>query len=239
MNNDVVKLADLQYKCVQILPDIHAPWVHWKAFEHAVRWRDRHKPDLVVQLGDLTDQKIWSRWQSDTDDYSPSQEYDLALKALTKIHRHFPNMYILRGNHDDRIKHRATEAGIPAALIKDVDEAFNFAGWNWVQRNQKLVVNTARGDVLFLHGDEMGGTVAQKSRLLGMNVICGHTHKTSITYTNSLKGHIFGAEMGCLMDAQSKAGRYAQANPIGVSLGFGVLKHGIPYFIPYDKGMRV
>ncbi len=36
--------------------------------------------------------------------------------------------------------------------------------------------------------------------------------------------------MGCLMDVDSKAAKYAQANPIGSSVGFGVLYEGIPYF---------
>ena len=35
------------------------------------------------------------------------------------------------------------------------------------------------------------------------------------------------------MDVKSKAGRYAQANPVGVSIGFGVVKYGVPYFLPY------
>ena len=70
------------YNKVLILPDLHAPWIDWKAVQQAHKWAKRHKPDLIVQLGDLFDQKIWSRWPKDQDDYSPSEEYIQAEKAL-------------------------------------------------------------------------------------------------------------------------------------------------------------
>jgi predicted phosphodiesterase len=227
------------YRRVLILPDIHAPWVGWDALKQAKRWHDTHDPDLVIQLGDLTDQKIWSRWQSDVDDYSPSQEFEEAEKALKKIHKWFPNMLILRGNHDERIKLKAIEAGIPGMMFNDVNDVFDFEGWEWIDREDNLIIKTPRGPVLFQHGDEMGGNVAAKSRILGMSIVQGHTHKVSITYTQTPANHFFGAEFGCLMDVNSKAARYAQANPVGTSLGFGVLKNGVPYFVSYEKGVGV
>jgi predicted phosphodiesterase len=227
------------YNKILILPDMHAPWVNWPALEQAYKWSKRHKPDLVIQLGDLTDQKIWSRWQKDTDDFSPSEEFIAAEKVLKRLHKMFPKMVIIRGNHDTRILSKAVEAGIPAQMFKDVDEVFNYKGWTWIGQNKKLKINTVRGPVLVVHGDEQGGTVAQKSRILGLSVLQGHTHKVSVTYTTTLNGTVFGAEMGCIMDTDSKAAKYAAANPVGSSVGFGVLKYGVPYFIDYRQGMKV
>ena len=227
------------YNKILILPDTHSPWINWDAMKQAKKWYDKHKPDLVIQIGDITDQKIWSRWQSDTDDFSPCQEFDLAEKDMKRLHKMFPEMLILSGNHDTRVKARAIEAGIPSRMFRDIDEVFNYKGWKWINRADKLVVKTQRGPIVFIHGDEMGGTPAQKSRILGMSLVQGHTHKSSITYTRTLDNHFFGAEMGCLMDVKSKAARYAQANPVGVSIGFGVVKYGVPYFISYEKGAKV
>lgn len=227
------------YNKILILPDIHAPWVDWKAINQAHLWAKKHKPDLVIQLGDITDQKIWSRWQKDVDDVSPSDEFLAAEKVLKKLHKMFPKMVILRGNHDVRILSKAVEAGIPSQMFHDVDQVFNYPGWEWIPHHTKLVVKTPRGPILVVHGDEQGGTVAQKSRILGMSVIQGHTHKVSITYTTTLKGTVFGAEMGCLMDINSKAAKYAAANPVGSSIGFGVIKYGVPYFIDYRPGIKV
>lgn len=228
-----------KYSKILVLPDMHAPWVNWPALMQAYKWKLSHKPDLVVCLGDITDQKIWSRWQKDVDDVSPSDEFLQAEKCLKKLHKMFPKMIILRGNHDVRILSRAIEAGIPAQMFKDVNEVFSYPGWEWREPSDKLVIPTARGPILFVHGDEQGGTPAQKSRILGLSVIQGHTHKVSITYTSTLKGTIFGAEMGCIMDTESKAAKYASANPVGSSVGFGVVKHGVPYFIDFVPGMKV
>lgn len=227
------------YRKILVIPDAHAPWINWGAITQAYKWRLKHKPDLVVCLGDITDQKIWSRWQKDTDDVSPSDEFLLAEKCLKKMHKMFPKMLILRGNHDVRILAKAVEAGIPAQMFRDVDSVFNYKGWTWVPQNEKLIIQTQRGPILFVHGDEQGGTVSQKSRILGLSVVQGHTHKVSITYTTTLKGTIFGAEMGCIMDVNSKAAKYAAANPVGSSVGFGVIKYGVPYFIDYRPGMKV
>lgn len=228
-----------RYKKILVIPDAHAPWVHWGAVCQAHRWAEKHNPDLVIQLGDLTDQKIWSRWQSDPDDYSPSEEFDRACTALERISTYFPNMIILTGNHDERIRKRAIESGIPGEMFKDFGEYLGYDGWVWCKRNDQVITDTQRGKILFQHGDEMGGTVAAKSRRLGMSYVQGHTHKTSITYTHTPLGHFFGAEFGCVMDVNSKAATYAQANPVGVSIGFGVIKYGIPYFISYERGGRV
>lgn len=227
------------YNKVLIIPDAHAPWVNWKALQQAYRWRLKHKPDLVICLGDLTDQKIWSRWPKDVDDASPSDEFIQAEKVLKKLHKMFPKMTILRGNHDVRILNRAIEAGIPGQMFKDVDDVFAYPGWTWVPQNEKFIINTQRGKVLFVHGDEQGGTAAAKSRALGMSLIQGHTHKASITYTTVMKGTIFGAEMGCIMDVDSKAAKYAAPNPLGASVGFGVLKWGVPYFVDFVDGLKV
>lgn len=228
-----------KYKRVLILGDLHSPWIDWGALKQAKKWHDTHRPDLVIQLGDLTDQKIWSRWQSDPDDFCPSKEFELAERDMKKLHQWFPKMVILRGNHDERVKLKAIEGGIPAKMFNDVNEVFNYKGWKWVPRGEHFIIDTPRGKVHFMHGDEMGGNSAQKSRILGYSVIHGHTHKASITYTKTPTGHFFGAEMGCMMDVNSKAARYAQANPVGVSIGFGVLKFGVPYFVTYEPGVRV
>lgn len=228
-----------KYNKILVLPDMHAPWINWPAVLQAYKWAKRHKPDLVIQIGDITDQKIWSRWQKDVDDASPSDEFLEAEKCLKKLHKMFPKMIILRGNHDVRILSKAVEAGIPAQMFNDINQVFNYKGWTWVPQNKKLVIQTVRGPILFVHGDEQGGTVVQKSRILGMSIIQGHTHKASVTYTTTLKGTIFGAEMGCIMDTDSKAAKYAAANPVGSSVGFGVVKYGVPYFIDYRAGMKV
>jgi len=135
-----------------VIPDVHLPWGHDKAIKKMHKWYKKHKPDLVICLGDLTDQKIWSRWQQDVDDFSPSQEFEMAYKDIKKLQKLFPEMLIIRGNHDTRVLSKAIEGGIPSQMFKDVDEVFACKGWKWYKRSERLIVQTASGPILFQHG---------------------------------------------------------------------------------------
>lgn len=224
-------------KAILALPDMHFPWPDWEGIEMARKWKDKHKPDLVVQLGDLTDQKIWSRWPSDPDDFSPAQELAEAQKGLKELAKMFPKMQILTGNHDLRYRVRAAESKLPGKMVKTLEELFPAKGWVWhMDPRKKLVVPSPRGKILFVHGDEDGGTPLQKAIRAGMNVVQGHTHRTSVAYSEILGSFVWGFETGNLMDSASKAADYAARSVRGATNGFGVIKHGVPYFIPADGG---
>jgi predicted phosphodiesterase len=221
------------YNKILFLCDIHAPFMHFPALKVAKKWADRHNPDLVVIGGDLIDAKAWSRFAKDADDLSPHDEMEYATEAIDKLNTMFPEAEVLFGNHDLRIAKSALEVGFSRHIVRDLEEIFEFPGWNWwANPRDKLIVNTQRGPILFRHGDEEGGTAAAKSRLFGMSVIQGHTHQASITYTSTLGKTVFGAESGHLMDIHSKAGRYAARNGKNPVMGITVVKYGIPYFIP-------
>lgn len=223
-------------KLILVLPDMHLPFADWKGIEKAHRWAKKHKPDVVVQLGDLLDQKAWSKWQKDPDDLSPEEEFLQAGEGINRLKKMFPKMHILSGNHDRRFYLRAAEAAIPGALIRGLHEIFPVKGWTWhIAANDRLIIPSARGDILFMHGDEMGGTVKQKAVLLGINVVQGHTHQTSVDHIQGLQNYFFAAQAGHLMDIDSKGARYAARNPKGSCCGFMVIKFGIPYWIPNDK----
>lgn len=222
-------------KTTLILPDMHLPFANWKGIQKAHRWAEKHNPDAVIQLGDLLDQKCWSRWPKDADDFSPAQEFEESYKDCEKLEKYFPNMEILIGNHDVRYIAKAAESSLPKQMIKTLDELFPMEGWRWsTDPDEFLLMPTVRGDVMFMHGDEMGGRPLSKATSLGVNVIQGHTHQSSVQYQQSLDKFLFGAEAGHLMDVNSKGARYAARNPKGTACGFMVMKFGVVYFIPAD-----
>jgi hypothetical protein len=221
------------YNKILLIPDPHAPFIDMAAMAVVGKWAKNHKPDLVVFLGDLMDQKAWSRWPKDPDDYSPHEEFERAIEQIQALQQMFPKAEILTGNHCIRIARAAMEVGLTKHIMRELDEVFPCKGWNWhLDPAKKLIVNTPRGPVWICHGDEQGGTVAAKSRLLGISVAQGHSHQASITFSKSLVHDIFGMECGMLMDRDSKGARYATASGRYPSVGFGVIKYGVPYFIP-------
>jgi predicted phosphodiesterase len=222
---------------IQVLPDMHSPWVDWEAVNMAHTWYKKHKPDLVVQLGDIADQKAWSRWPSDPSDPSPHAEFEQFVKDMYRLNKMFPSMQILSGNHDLRLRVKAAESKLPSRMVKTIQEVLPFKGWKWhTDPRGRLVVPTARGKVLFLHGDEDGGTPIQKAVQLGVNICQGHTHRCSVETRQTLDRFVWGMECGHLMDVESKAADYAARKSVGMACGFGVIKHGIPYWIPADGG---
>lgn len=224
-------------RSILVLPDLHFPWADQQGVEMAHRWAKKHKPDLIVQLGDITDQKMWSRWPTDPDDMSPHQEFEAMLSGLQDLSKRFPKMVILSGNHDRRLYTKAAESKLPTKMLKTLQDLVPARGWDWrLDPRKKLIVPTARGNVLFLHGDESGGTPLAKAVAVGTNVCMGHTHKTSITYRQTMDKFVWGFEAGHLMDVESKAADYAAASPVGAACGFGVIKYGVPYWLPADGG---
>lgn len=227
------------YNKVLIIPDLHIPFVNMQALKVVHRWCKNHKPDLVIQLGDIFDFKAWSRWPKDADDASPHAEFEMAIKLGRDVSKMFPDMEILTGNHDLRIAKKAMEVGFTKHIVRELSEVFPYEGWKWhADPLDKLIINTKKGPVWCMHGDEQGGTPAQKSRLLGISVIQGHTHQASITHSSSLAHDLFAMETGHLMNMRSKGAQYAFKMGRYPVMGFGVLKYGIPYFIPVTGDER-
>jgi len=219
---------------------MHLPWCNWSAIERAHRWAKKHKPDLVIQLGDLIDAKGWSRWPSETDDPSPDSEWKEVEKGIHRLHKLFPKMEILQGNHDRRHLVAAANSKIPSQLVRTFNEIFPFKGWNWhLDPRKKLVTPTVNGPILWLHGDEDSGTPIEKASFFGKSVIQGHDHKASLTYRQIGDKFLFGASAGNLLDAQSKGADYNARSSRGSVTAFMVVKNGVPYFLMGDSKLDV
>jgi predicted phosphodiesterase len=228
-----------KYNKILVLPDMHIPFMDWAAVKLAANWVRKHEPDLVIQLGDLFDQKAWSKFPKEPDDLSPNDEIEITLEAVKRLNKMFPEMQILFGNHDLRISKKSLDVGFTRHLLRDLQDIFPYDGWNWWSNpREKLVVNTTRGPILFVHGDEDKGDAVSKSRLFGLSVVQGHDHQFKCSYTSTLNGTVFGLSSGHLMDQESKGARYANRQGKYPVKGFTIIKYGIPYFLPITGDLK-
>lgn len=225
------------FKRILILGDIHLPFPDWEALKQAQKFAKEFKPDLVVQMGDLIDAKAWSKYQKDPDDLSPQTEFDLVAKQIKILHKMFPKMVILQGNHEARFSAKKMEAQLPTQLVRSLREVFDMKGWWWVAPGgqERAVVKSGGKEILFVHGDEMAGNVVAKAKRLGLCVVQGHTHKAELGYVNDFHREIFGLDVGCMADLSSKAMRYAASNPTSAFVGFGYIEDGVPGLKPIKK----
>lgn len=216
---------------VIVLPDLHIPFCNFEvvvaAYEFYISRILSGAKVKVIQIGDLTDQKAWSRFQKDPDDYSPELEWSHTLSQITTLKNFFPEMTIIFGNHDRRIAMKAVEASLPAQLVRTLPEVFDAPGWLF---HPSTTPYQFQG-VTYLHGDEFGGTPIQKAQILGTPLVQGHTHKASITYSPNHLTNIWAMEVGNALDPDSPAARYVARNVNKGTQGFAHLDaQGNPHY---------
>ena len=122
------KILFEQTQEVIILPDLHIPFCNFKVIEAAYEFYISRVLSgakiKIIQIGDLTDQKAWSRFQKDPDDYSPELEWAHTMTQVSLLKEYFPEMTIILGNHDRRIAMKATEASLPQSLSEPYTRFF-------------------------------------------------------------------------------------------------------------------
>ena len=216
---------------ILVLGDMHLPWMDHQVLIESYKFSRSFKPDKIIQVGDLVDQKAWSQWPKDPEDPNPSEEWDMTEQQIHYVHKLFPEMTIIEGNHCKRIMKRAMEIGIPRKLIRTMEDMFPFPKWEWYMESEPLVVD----NIAFIHGDEMGGNAWQKAQRMGMSVVQGHDHQAYLQYVNTFRHQIFGMSVGTMMDPKSIAAKYAAKNPMKCWMGWATIVNGVPQLHPWGK----
>jgi predicted phosphodiesterase len=221
-------------KIVGCLPDLHFPFSNWEVIEWIFGLFQDNNVGKIIQLGDLQDQCVWSRFGKDGDFDSPAAEWHRSKKDMIRLHEMFPDMTILTGNHDTRIAAKALEAGVPSDLIKGLDEVFNFDGWEWIVDPTLPYIYDG---IAYAHGDNLNQTVnaALMAEKLGMSVMTGHTHKLRLAWSESSIRQVWGATAGCAVDTSTYGMRYAKKCADKVNLGCAIVDHGNPFLFAYPK----
>jgi predicted phosphodiesterase len=214
---------------VLVLGDVHLPYPDLELLKEAARFNKHYRADVVVCVGDLTDQKTWSKYGRDTDDPGNDEEWDMVIESAKKVEKLFPKLTIVIGNHDIRYLKAANVAGIPTQMIKSLKEALPIKGWNWHTSNDPLEID----GVVYVHGDESSGPPETKATQLGQPVVQGHTHKGRIVYAVTPKNRVlWGMDVACTADVTSPAFRYAKKMLKKAMVAFGTVTDKIPHLYP-------
>lgn len=221
------------FDVIMALPDQHIPWCNWKAIEafskRVKAYKKQGKSVKVVNLGDVMDQKAWSRFSKDPDDLSPHQEWSDVELGMDYLAELLPEMTIVLGNHDSRAYKKAVEVGLPKQLIRSLEDLFPYEGWTWHMSTKPLMVD----GIMFIHGDEMAGGALQKAAKLGRSVVQGHVHKGNLNYVDIFDKQIFAVESGCVIDREAIAFRYAAKHPLSCFIGWTEIHNGVPHLVPF------
>ena len=223
----------MKSKIIFVLGDIHLPWCDWDALEHIAEEiniaKKRGDEVEVVQIGDLFDQRAWSRFPKEGDAENAQLEWDQSEAAADRLNDLIPEMKIIFGNHDERIAKKATEGLVPKQLIRSLDEYFCYDGWEWHTSDHPLEID----GIAFIHGDTfpIPRPIAAALRL-GQSVVYGHTHQGALAYVTTHNRRMFSLNVGWLGDEKCAAFQYARGSPHKCFKGYGVIIDNVPHLMP-------
>lgn len=211
---------------ILVIPDAHAtPWVSNDRFEALGRFVLSLKPEVIVCLGDWADMPSLSRYDVGSvhaegrryaDDIAcandaldrfstPIREYN-ERRANNKKKKYTPDMYMLIGNHEERIIRAANQDPKMHGHITLDDLHFEEHGFKVIPFLQPLVLD----NIVFKHyfpsgvlmratgGDNHAASLVKKNLC---SCVCGHSHMRDYWETVDAKGQqMFGLVAGCFYD---------------------------------------
>ena len=223
-------------KNIALFSDLHLPVQHPQALEFCVELVETFDCGEIYQVGDALDICAWSTYLKDPDCPSATAEAEKAMHEMKLWEQYFPRMKLVWGNHERRIGKALNTAGFGEALVDREKFMHTFMGLpkGWTYSN-RYMLNTSRGDIAVIHGDEGGITQSFGSavREMGCSVVHGHRHtQYGITYHANPNSLMFHMNIGSLIDKKNPAFRYDKGNLKRPILGASVLLDGVPMLVP-------
>jgi predicted phosphodiesterase len=219
---------------ILVIGDLHGNCMHPDAVKFLADIKRVHKPELVVQVGDLWDGYNFSRYLKDPDSPNAEQEIESTIEALQPLYKLFPEMKICYGNHDLRHLKKALDLSIPSSLFRSVKDILQ-APEGWEFGDYWEYTDEEAGPILFHHGEMFGGPqLPSMLQTLRTNHVVGHIHSEGghILYQNNGINTVWAANAGCLIDSESYAFRYAKKSRYKGVNGALLIIDGTPVFLP-------
>jgi hypothetical protein len=206
------------------VPDQHFPYNdkrYWKLLMQVGRWL---KPHGICTLGDFGDFYATSRHYK-----NPNRARDLrveikasnaglddldSLGAKEKV--------FIEGNHEENLERYLMDKAPELFNLVKVEDLFKLRerGWQFIRYKR----HTKIGKVYITHDTGRAGAQAhvQASAKFKGNVVIGHTHRCSVTYSTTVTGEGHVAAMFGWGGDKEKAEYMYDVNTTDWMLGFGV-----------------
>lgn len=218
------------YEAILVISDQHFPYNHPDAIGFLGELNKKYIFDKIVNIGDELDFHAISFHPHDPDLLSPSDELKTAINRIKPLYNLFPEMDILESNHGSLVYRKGKFHGLPRHVFKSYREVIEApSGWKW---HFDLTLKMSNGQLCYFHhGKSSNGLKLSQS--MGMCVVQGHFHeKFCIEYWRSPAGLFWSMQVSCLVDDNSLAMEYNNANLKRPINGCSVIIDGIPKLEP-------
>ena len=162
-------------KPVLVIGDTHCPAMLDGYIPFLKKIHKKHGCGRVVHIGDLVDWNSISMHTKDPSMPSPAEEYKKAYKQVQKLHKAFPKVDYMIGNHSSLPTRQARLIGLPDDVLVKFEELWGLDGWTIHPRYADLIID----DVVYRHGDKgKGGAMAAHKNAICefKSVVQGHLH---------------------------------------------------------------
>ena len=210
-------------KPVLVIGDTHAPCMHRDYIKFLKKIQKKHGCGRVVHIGDLVDWNSISFHDSEAFMPNPVDEFRQAQKQVKALHKAFPKVDLLTGNHDSLPSRKASTLGLPEEILRGFGSLWDLEGWTIHDRYSDLIID----DVIYRHGDKGkgGGMAAYKNAIAEFgSVVQGHLHaQAGVVYHANKEDCVFGMQVGCGVDHNHPAMNYGRVYAAKPILGCGVV----------------
>ena len=208
---------------VLVIADTHCPAMHHGYIDFLISIFHKHKCTRVVHIGDLVDWNAISFHEKDPSMPSAADEFVSAAKQVRAIHKAFPEVDYLVGNHSALPERKAQSVGLPPEVILNFKTLWGLDGWTIHPRFTDLVID----NVIYRHGDkEKGGQMSalKNAQAQFKSLVMGHLHaQAGINYHANQDDIVFGMNVGCGVDHHHPAMNYGRVYAAKPILGCGVV----------------
>jgi len=125
-------------KPVLVIGDTHAPCMHRDYIKFLKKIQKKHGCGRVVHIGDLVDWNSISFHDSEAFMPNPVDEFKQAQKQVKALHKAFPKVDLLTGNHDSLPSRKASTLGLPEEILRGFGSLWNLDGWTIHDRYSDL-----------------------------------------------------------------------------------------------------
>lgn len=219
-----LSVEPIKYKRTLVIGDCHFPFVHKPTLEKIYEFARTHKPEIIIQVGDLYDLYAHSKFPRSQNVYSPVEEERLAREGAELMWKTLKEIcpdaecYQMYGNHDVRPIKRTMEVApqMEHIVAKYIESLMSFDGVKLiVDPREELII----GDIQFIHGYR--SKIGDHRDYTLMNTVCGHLHRAGVMYRRVNGRAIWEMNVGFIGDPESKVFGYTPQKIKDYTLAFG------------------
>lgn len=212
---------------VFVIPDTHFPFHNEQALKDVLALIKKEKPTHVVQLGDLLDQYVFSKYTR-SPEITPEAEITEGLALATKmwqdIKKAVPNAkcYQLMGNHDVRLSKRISEKIPELASFFNVKDLYKFKGVKVLGSDRDFL---EIDKVIYVHG-YLSKSI-DHAKHFNKPTVHGHRHRPCI----EVDGTIWSMDCGFLADETSLPLQYTMSKVTKWHMACGIVEDRKPRLV--------